>query len=124
MGGDARRSAPLEMSGDKFRRLGHGLVDRIAAFLDAMPSGPVTPGENPAQVRAAIAATTGVAAASRLPDAGTEPGRLLDEAADLLFSHSLFNGHPRFFGFITASAAPIGALGDLLAASVNPNVGG
>ena len=30
---------------------------------------------------------------------------------------------PRFFGYITASAAPIGILGDLLAAAVNPNVG-
>ena len=48
---------------------------------------------------------------------------LLDEAADLLFGHSLFNGHPRFFGYITSSPAPIGALGDLLAAAVNPNVG-
>jgi glutamate/tyrosine decarboxylase-like PLP-dependent enzyme len=48
---------------------------------------------------------------------------LLDEAVDLLFDHSVFNGHPRFMGFITSSAAPIGALGDLLAAAVNPNVG-
>ncbi|MGB6688950.1 MAG: pyridoxal-dependent decarboxylase [Terracidiphilus sp.] len=37
--------------------------------------------------------------------------------------HSLFNGHPRFWGYITSSAAPIGALADLLAAAVNPNVG-
>src|SRR5258707_829651 len=37
--------------------------------------------------------------------------------------HSFLNGHPRFFGYITASAAPIGALGDLLAAAVNPNCG-
>ena len=48
------------------------------------------------------------------------PGALLDEAARLLFEHSLFNGHPRFFGYITSSPAPIGALGDLLAAAVNP----
>jgi glutamate/tyrosine decarboxylase-like PLP-dependent enzyme len=33
------------------------------------------------------------------------------------------NGHPRFWGYITSSAAPIGALGDMLAAAVNPNVG-
>ena len=38
--------------------------------------------------------------------------------------HSLFNGHPRFMGFITSPAAPLGALGELLAAAVNPNVGG
>src|SRR5206468_385290 len=54
----------------------------------------------------------------------SDPSHILDEAADLLFDHSLFIGHPRFLGFITASAAPIGVLGDLLAASVNPNLGG
>src|SRR5205814_6103427 len=31
--------------------------------------------------------------------------------------------HPRFFGYITSSPAPIGMLGDLLAAALNPNVG-
>jgi glutamate/tyrosine decarboxylase-like PLP-dependent enzyme len=40
-----------------------------------------------------------------------------------LFAHSLFNGHPRFFGYITSSPAPIGMLGDLLASAINPNVG-
>jgi aromatic-L-amino-acid/L-tryptophan decarboxylase len=35
----------------------------------------------------------------------------------------VFNGHPRFMGFITSSAAPIGTLGELLATVVNPNVG-
>src|SRR6185369_6729573 len=33
------------------------------------------------------------------------------------------NGHPSFWGYITSSATPIGALADLLAATVNPNVG-
>ena len=41
----------------------------------------------------------------------------------LLCDHSLHNGHPRFMGYITSSAAPLGALADLLAAAVNPNVG-
>ena len=58
-----------------------------------------------------------------LPEMGTDPGPLLEETAQLLFAHSLFNGHPRFFGYITAPPAPIGILGDLLAAAVNPNVG-
>jgi glutamate/tyrosine decarboxylase-like PLP-dependent enzyme len=42
---------------------------------------------------------------------------------DLLTGHSLFNGHPKFFGYITSSPLPIGALADLLAAAINPNVG-
>jgi glutamate/tyrosine decarboxylase-like PLP-dependent enzyme len=33
-------------------------------------------------------------------------------------------GHPRFLGYIVGAPAPIGALADLLASAVNPNVGG
>jgi glutamate/tyrosine decarboxylase-like PLP-dependent enzyme len=40
-----------------------------------------------------------------------------------LIQHSLFNGHPRFWGYVTSSAAPIGALADLLASAINANVG-
>jgi glutamate/tyrosine decarboxylase-like PLP-dependent enzyme len=48
---------------------------------------------------------------------------LVSEATELLFDHSLFNGHPRFFGYITSSPAPIGMFGDFLAAALNQNVG-
>ena len=58
-----------------------------------------------------------------LPESGMDPGPLLERTAALLFGHSLFNAHPRFFGYITAPPAPIGILGDFLAAAVNPNVG-
>jgi len=75
------------------------------------------PDESPAAVRRALDAERS------LPVTGTDGSTLLDEAADLLFDHSLFNGHPRFFGYITSSPAPIGALGDLLASAVNQNVG-
>jgi aromatic-L-amino-acid decarboxylase len=111
------RTAPLEMSGPAFREAGHRLVEQIANWLEQMPDGPVTHDESPADVRRALGADRG------LPETGADPSQLLDEAAGLLFQHSLFNGHPRFFGYITASPAPIGALGDLLASAVNQNVG-
>jgi aromatic-L-amino-acid decarboxylase len=113
----AARLAPLDISPEEFRALGHRLVDRLAEFLAAFPEGPVSPGEAAPAVRAALRAE------QQLPLQGCDPQRLLDEATDLLLEHSLFNGHPRFCGFITASAAPIGMLGELLAAAVNPNVG-
>jgi hypothetical protein len=50
-----------------------------------------------------------------LPEAGTGAAALLEQTTRLLFEHSLFNAHPRFFGYITAPPAPIGILGDLLA---------
>lgn len=110
------RQAPLEMTGDDFRRLGHSLVDRIAGFLDSLPQRPVTREATPNKIRQLFGG-------DRIPEDGMDSSRLLSETAGLLFDHSLFNGHPRFWGYITSSAAPIGALGDLLAAAVNPNVG-
>jgi aromatic-L-amino-acid/L-tryptophan decarboxylase len=111
------RSAPLEMTAGEFRAAGYRLVDQIAEWLGAMPSGPVVRDESPADVRRALGADCG------LPETGIGAQALLDEAAALVFDHSLFNGHPRFFGYITSSPAPIGALGDLLASAVNQNVG-
>jgi glutamate/tyrosine decarboxylase-like PLP-dependent enzyme len=62
-------------------------------------------------------------AARTLPEQSEEAGNLLKNTADLLFEHSLLNGHPGFYGYITSSAAPIGMLAELLAAAVNANVG-
>jgi len=111
------RTAPLELTEEQFRSLGHDLVDRIASFLGSLRGRAVTPTESADKVRAVLGA------ARTLPEQGSEAGALLQNAADLLFEHSLFNGHPRFYGYITSSAAPIGMLAELLAAAVNANVG-
>jgi glutamate/tyrosine decarboxylase-like PLP-dependent enzyme len=103
------------MTPEAFREAGHRLVDEIAGFLGSLPSRPVAPAETPGGVRRLLPAG--------IPEEGTEATRLLAETAPLVFDHSAFNGHPRFFGYITSSAAPVGALADLLAAAVNPNVG-
>jgi glutamate/tyrosine decarboxylase-like PLP-dependent enzyme len=112
-----QRNAPLEMQPDEFRQIGHRLVDQIADRLAMLPCGRVTPDESPADVRRALGAER------TLPPAGTDAGRLMSEATGLLFDHSLFNGHPRFFGYITSSPAPIGMFADFLAAALNQNVG-
>jgi glutamate/tyrosine decarboxylase-like PLP-dependent enzyme len=109
------RAVPLEMTPEEFREVGHRLVDNIAGFLESLPRRPVARDETPAAVRSLLP--------SALPETGADAPSLLAETAPLVLDHSAFNGHPRFFGYITSSAAPIGALADLLAASVNPNVG-
>ena len=111
------RDVPLAMDSATFRAAGHALVDQLAELLASVPSRPVNPGESPAAVRAALGLN------GPLPELGLAPGPLLEETARLLFDHSLFNGHPRFLGYITSSPAPIGMLADLLAAAVNPNCG-
>ena len=112
------RTAPLAIDAKEFQRLGHELVDRIAGFLETLPERPVTPGELLPDVRALMDFE------APLPDQGEGASELLGSTAEMLFEHSLFNGHPRFLGYITSSPAPIGMLGDFLASAVNANVGG
>jgi len=114
----APRRAPLEMDAGQFRAIGHALVDQIAASLDAIPRGPVTKDRTPAAVREALGLN------GPLPSEGTDAATLVSSTTKQLFDHSLFNAHPRFWGYITSSPAPIGILGDFLASALNPNVGG
>ena len=111
------RRRPLAMAPEEFRRIGHALVDAIAAHLDSLPSRPVTRGDSPDEIRRLLHAD------APLPAEGRDAASLVPSIAELLFDHSLFNGHPRFFGYITASPAHIGILADCLAAAANPNVG-
>jgi aromatic-L-amino-acid decarboxylase len=113
---EARRSA-LAMPAEEFRNAGHRLVDRIADFIDSLPQRPVTTGESPSEIREALDAGRG------LPESGTDAGALIDRAANLMFDHSLFNAHPRFWGYVTSGAAPIGMLAEFLGAAANPNCG-
>jgi len=105
------------MDAATFRALGHQLVDHVAGLLESIPDRPITRAQSPSAVRDALGLNGSV------PEGGTDPAVLLEQTTQLLFDHSLFNAHPRFFGYITASPAPMGILGDLLAAAVNPNVG-
>jgi aromatic-L-amino-acid decarboxylase len=80
------------MDSATFRALGHRLVDQLAGLLESVPRRPVTHDESPSAVRDALDLK------GPLPERGAEPGPLLEATAQLLFDHSLFNGHPRFFG--------------------------
>ena len=110
------RSAPVEMHGEEFRQIGYRLVDQIGDFIDTIRQKPVTTDRSPAEISDLIGKKS-------LPEDGRPAADIVTQAADLLLNYSLLNGHPKFFGYITSSAAPIGALADLLAAAVNPNVG-
>jgi aromatic-L-amino-acid decarboxylase len=110
------RESPIEISKEEFKKIGHELIDTIAGFIDTITDRPVTTGASPAQVQVILGNDT-------LPENGKPASTILSQAADLLTNHSLLNGHPKFLGYITSSPAPIGALADLIAAAVNPNVG-
>jgi len=110
------RKSPIEITKDEFKKIGYQLIDTISHFIDTIDEKPVTTGDTPKQIQAVLGNAS-------LPEQSTSVSELFAKTTDLLFNHSLLNGHPKFFGYITSSPTPIGALADLLAATVNPNVG-
>jgi aromatic-L-amino-acid decarboxylase len=111
-----RRSAPSDLAPAKFRAIGHSLVDSVADFLARLPKARTASPLLPDAMRAKLGKRA-------MPEKGTDIAPIIEKFSRLFFDHSTHNGSPRFFGYITSSAAPIGALADLLAAAVNPNVG-
>lgn len=110
------RFAPCDIAPDEFRALGNSLVDQIADFYGGLRDAPTASSMLPDAMRRALGRR-------ELPQEGVDIGPVIDEFAQKFFKHSTHNGSPRFFGYITSSATPVGALADMLAASVNPNCG-
>jgi len=110
------RFAPISMSPEEFREVGYNVIDRIAELMDSLPDKKLTTGAPPSKIIELLKDIS-------VPENGTNAKQLFDETIDLLFSHSLFIGHPKFLGYITSSSSPIGALSEMIAATLNPNVG-
>ena len=101
----ADRSIPVRMTKEEFKKVGYYLIDSIADFFDNIESRPVTTGETARQIHSILGTGS-------LPQTGIAAEVIMKRATELLYNHSLFNGHPKFLGYITSSATPIGALAD------------
>ena len=109
------RQSPIDLDAKTFRDAGHRLIDDISDFLSSVRDYPVTTSPMPKSLNEKLP--------EKMPATGMEPSALLKESWQLLINNSLFNGHPRFWGYITSSPAPVGMLADLLATAVNSNCG-
>jgi len=112
-----KRKSKIDLPAEEFRKLGYELTDKIAALLNNMGNNRVTSGLSPVEIRNLLNSD------KSLNESGEKSEEIINRAADLLVNHSLFNGHPRFWGYITSSPAPLGILADYLASAINPNVG-
>jgi len=112
---ESKNTPTLEMNPEEFREIGHKIIDRLADYLSSIPEIPVTSAKSPSQIKKILGD-------SPLPQVGKNVDDIMEEILPLIFEHSLFDGHPKFLGYITSSPAPIGALGDLIASVINPNV--
>jgi glutamate/tyrosine decarboxylase-like PLP-dependent enzyme len=59
-----------------------------------------------------------------LPQSGMSADAILDDVARDILPYSLGIGHPRWWGYVRASASPLGMAADLLAATMNNNCSG
>jgi len=98
------------------RELTGEMLDLWVELMERMPELPVAPAAGSAEMAAEMNLPI---PEQPLPPA--EIGRLL---RPLVFDHSTLCGHPGFLAYISGSGTIPGAAADLLAAGLNPNVGG
>ena len=110
-----QRISKIDMDPTVFRETGLRLIDDITEFLSSISDLPVTTAQSPGSLQAKLPRS--------FPLSGSDPSKLIEETWQLLANNSLLNGHPRFWGYITSSPAPIGILGDLIASAINSNCG-
>jgi aromatic-L-amino-acid/L-tryptophan decarboxylase len=98
----------------ELRRLGELTADAVASHREGLLDRPVFGKIGP---RAPL-----------FDEALPEEGRPFEEVLAFVREHvmpfPMGNSHPRFFGFINATADPVGILADFLAAGMNPNCWG
>jgi glutamate/tyrosine decarboxylase-like PLP-dependent enzyme len=97
------------------RQLGHRMVDEMMTYLETVRERPVWQ-RMPDAVRASFGSS-----APRRPE-GAEQA-YADFTANVL-PYPTGNIHPRFWGWVMGNGTPSAALAEMLAATMNPNVGG
>jgi aromatic-L-amino-acid/L-tryptophan decarboxylase len=107
-------ASSFDLPPEEIRRLGYLAADAVAEHRERLLSRPVFGKVGPA--------------ASLFDEPPPEEGRPFEEVLAFVREHVLpfpmGNSHPRFFGFINATADPVGITADYLAASMNPNCWG
>jgi len=100
---------------DEFRALAHRMVDDLLAYLETVRDRPVWQ-PIPGAVKAALRRP--------LPRSGEGAERAYADFVEHVLPHPMGNIHPRFWGWVIGTGTPFGALAEMLAAGMNPNMGG
>lgn len=107
-------SSRFDLSPEEIRRLGYAAADAVAEHRADLESRPVfgKVGE-----RAGLFDEP-------LPEDGSPVEDVLAFVRRNVLPYPMGNSHPRFYGFINASADPVGIAADYLASAMNPNCWG
>ena len=103
------------MDAKEFRENGHQVVDLLAEYLERIEEKRVFPDAEPRTVNQLFD--------EALPQEASAPDAVLREIEEKLFPYCTNVGHPGYMGLITPSPNPTGAIADLIASTINQNVG-
>ena len=104
----------FDLSPEEIRRLGYLAADAVAEHREKLESRPVF-----GKVGAGASLFE-----EPVPEQGMPVEDVLDFAREHILPFPMGNSHPRFYGFINATADPVGIAADYLAAAMNPNCWG
>jgi len=99
----------------KMRALGHRMVDDMLTYLETVRQRSVWQ-PIPQEVKTYLK--------QPLPLVSQGPEQTYQDFLEYVLPHPLGNIHPRFWGWVIGTGTPLGMLADMLAAGMNPNVGG
>jgi glutamate/tyrosine decarboxylase-like PLP-dependent enzyme len=98
-----------------FRAEAHAALDACIDHLSTVAAGPVW-----RPVPDAVKAHFN----TPIPRVGTPLDRLLAECTTAVMPYATGNLHPRFFGWVHGAGTPVGMVAEMIAATLNANVGG
>ena len=100
---------------EAMRQLGHRMVEDMLNYLETVRQRPVwqpVPGE----VKDFLSRP--------LPQNPQDPATVYQDFLENILPYPMGNIHPRFWGWVMGNGTVMGVLADLLASTVNPNMGG
>jgi len=99
---------------EELRALGHEMVDDMVDYLSAVRSRPAWQ-RPPAQVQSKLM--------EALPEEPQAPSEVYRDFKELVLPYPKGNIHPRFWAWVDGTGTLSGAFADMLAATMNPNLG-
>lgn len=100
---------------DRLRELGHQMLDDMFEHLQCLRNQPVWQ-PYPQRARAEIGGA--------LPMDESDARQVYESFKENILPYPNGNLHPRFWGWVQGTGTPLGALSEMLAATMNANVGG
>ena len=94
--------------------MGIAAVEWMARYYESLRELPVYPRTSATDLKARLA--------EPLPQEGRAVAELLDLFREVIVPGSRQNGHPRFFGYVSAPGTAVASVADLLASTLNANL--